>query len=352
VTYNLLTEIERMHQRLCLRHASAIAKAGDGDVDGKQLNHLTFNSLESIAETNLGKIRGERDSKARARLSNVMSQLLHAYTSTGDHYHTRNITDAARQDSWLPGFQGVSVNFSRSMHGLTWGVEQFIVYYIVSFFYAMYYILSSDVDFPDDEEVENALDAPNEPASKAILEQCMRQFWRMPATTLRGILPGVLDRWDKAYSEHIPSDNATAVFNPNNKKWMAGYLKYASAAVDAYSTLATSATYTSVPARATARLRFFLFAMTDYHSAMPFPTAAAVTDIESMFKNMAWAIPEVRFQSGSHSRKRHKLLSLRTRKRHGLPLLRVRKKHGLPLLRVRKKREPSFLRTPVNETLT
>jgi|ERR1700733_628997 len=158
----------------------------------------------------------------------------------------------------------------------------------------MYYILSSDVDFPADSDVEKALATPDDPVSKQTLEQCARRFWRMPATNLHAILPGVLDMWDKAYSDHIPTDDATPLFEPENTEWMDGYLQYANAAVTAYTHLGQSATYASVPARATARLRYFMFAMTDFHSAMPFPTSTAITDAERHFEDMAWAFPEVR----------------------------------------------------------
>ena len=113
ITYTLITEIERIHERLCVRHGNAISKAGEREVDGKSLDHLNLNALDAIAETNVNQFRTDGDPKARVRLSSVMPQLLHAYTSTGDHYHTSGITDASRQDAWLPGFQGVSVKYEQ-----------------------------------------------------------------------------------------------------------------------------------------------------------------------------------------------------------------------------------------------
>ena len=109
-TYTLITEIEGIHEKVCRRHLAAIAKAGDNEVDARLLDHLKMEPLESKVDEILKQVRVERDSKARARLGNVISQLFHAYTSTGDHYHANGITDAKRQDSWLPGYQGVSSN--------------------------------------------------------------------------------------------------------------------------------------------------------------------------------------------------------------------------------------------------
>ena len=85
---------------------------------------------------------------------------------------------------------------------------QYMAYYVVAFFYSMYYVLSSDIDFPEDSDVQKVLGARDKPASKVTLEQCTRRFWRMPASNLCGLLPGVLEKWDEAYSDHMPSDAA------------------------------------------------------------------------------------------------------------------------------------------------
>jgi hypothetical protein len=119
-TYTLITEIEGMHERLCRRHSVAITQAGEDEIDAKTLDHIKMEPLESKVEEITKQIRVERDTKARARLGNVMSQLFHAYTSTGDHYHTHGVTDAKRQDSWLPGFQGVSFRLRRYVPEIPW----------------------------------------------------------------------------------------------------------------------------------------------------------------------------------------------------------------------------------------
>jgi hypothetical protein len=137
---------------------------------------------------------------------------------------------------------------------VTFYFEQFLVHYVISFFYVMYYILSSNAEFPEDLDVEAVLAAPEESMSKTTLEQCAQRFWLMPVANLQGILPGVLEMWDVGYSKEIPSNVEMPMFDPEDMKWMDRYLAYAEEVVKAYSELVSTATYVTVPACAIAWL--------------------------------------------------------------------------------------------------
>jgi hypothetical protein len=250
-------------------------------------------SLDTFSKDIMQHLGTEWDTKARARLGSVMAQLFHAYTSTGEHYHAGGVCQAKEQDSWLPGFQGVSVERKQPSDELRFNFEQFIVHYVVSFFYVMYYVLSNDAEFPEDSEVKAALEVPETPTSKTTLAQCAGRFWLLPAANLRGILPGVLNVWDAAYAKRMPSNEDTRMCDAENEKWMKCYLAYAGDVVEGYSTLATTATYATVPPRAIARLQYFMFGMVDFHAATPFPTCTAIQDLVGVFKECVWAGAEV-----------------------------------------------------------
>jgi hypothetical protein len=172
--------------------------------------------------------------------------------------------------------------------------SKLIAYSVTSFFFNMYYILSSDASFPDDSSVAKALGSPSSPASLTILDKCRRLFWFCPAKSLRGILPGVLDKWDQAYNEHISAVEGAARCDCHNDEWMGAYTAYAKAVVTAYETAAQTATFITVPQRAVARLRFYLLGMMDFHSASIFPTASVIKEeLESPMKAVEFAFADV-----------------------------------------------------------
>ena len=107
-TYKLLVEIERQHSLVRESHKAALKKAGESPTLGLKLSHLNLESLESLSKEITQLLGSERDTKARARLGSVMSQLFHAYTSTGQRFHSTGLADGKLQDTWLPGYQGVS----------------------------------------------------------------------------------------------------------------------------------------------------------------------------------------------------------------------------------------------------
>jgi hypothetical protein len=119
-------------------------------------------------------------------------------------------------------------------------------------------------------------------------------FWFCPAKSLRGILPGVLDKWDQAYNEHISAVEGAARCDCDNDEWMTAYTAYAKAVIMAYETAAQTATFITVPQRAVARLRFFLLGMTDFHSASIFPMASVIKEeLESRMKAVEFAFADV-----------------------------------------------------------
>ena len=172
-----------------------------------------------------------------------------------------------------------------------------MVSYIVSWFYWFYFILSADETFPNAEDVGKAVTAElgreHTEETQATIDKCTRLFWFQPASTLRGLLPGLLDKWDNAYTVHFPSYVPMNLCDPTDKRWRVPWKKYANSMIDDMAKLGESSSYVKLPSRATSRLRYFLFCMSNYHNATIFPTKTFIRDMTRMFDKSREAFCDV-----------------------------------------------------------
>jgi hypothetical protein len=97
------------------------------------------------------------------------------------------------------------------------------------------------------------------------------------------MLPGVLDVWDTAYTEHLPNFEGTTFCNLEDDDWTESWGKYAQALTHGMQELSRKSSYMKLPPHAIARLRFFLHHMTEYHGTMLFPTKSFIQDIVMSF---------------------------------------------------------------------
>ena len=169
--------------------------------------------------------------------------------------------------------------------------------YIVSWFYWFYFILSADETFPDDNAVKAAVMAELAKAhtdeTNETVKSCKRLFWFQPATTLRGLLPGILDKWDEAYTQKIPPYEDMRQCDPTDTKWRQSWKKYANAMILEMTRLGEASSYVKLPTRAASRLRYFLFFMADYHNATIFPMTSFLHDITQSFNRSREAFCDV-----------------------------------------------------------
>ncbi len=147
--------------------------------------------------------------------------------------------------------------------------------------------------FPNDEEVKAATKNPKEPTSKETLAKCKALFWFQPATTLRGLLPGVLDVWDAAYSKCLPTFEGTAFCDPQDQEWRKAWTQYSNAVIEGMVDVSQASTYIKLPDRAIARLRYFMVFMTAYHTKAPFPTKSFISHISKTFDKFGEALCDV-----------------------------------------------------------
>ena len=178
---------------------------------------------------------------------------------------------------------------------------QIITSYIVSWFFWFYFIMSADEIFPKESEVVDALkeaatkerDEALSPESEAILDKCGKYFWFQPATTLRGMMPGILDDWDASYLKHIPDYEDTKFCDVKDPVWRASWNAYAESLISQLSTLSSASTYIKLPKRATSRLRYFLFKMMALHNTSIFPTKSFIKDLAETFERSKEAFCDV-----------------------------------------------------------
>src|SRR6266849_10255057 len=147
--------------------------------------------------------------------------------------------------------------------------------------------------FPNDEEVKAATKNPKEPTSKETLAKCKALFWFQPATTLRGLLPGVLDVWDAAYSKCLPTFEGTAFCDPQDQEWRKAWTQYSNAVIEGMVDVSQASTYIKLPDRAIARLRYFMVFMMAYHTKAPFPTKSFISHISKTFDKFREALCDV-----------------------------------------------------------
>jgi hypothetical protein len=102
----LLDDIARHHDVISLAHKTALEKEDDS-LSVWKFRHLTLESLSGTSSAIYSRMVASRDLKGRTRNSTVVAQLSDAYLQIGSHYHAAGITDAKRQEKWLPGIQGV-----------------------------------------------------------------------------------------------------------------------------------------------------------------------------------------------------------------------------------------------------
>ena len=172
-------------------------------------------------------------------------------------------------------------------------MAKLIMSYLISWFYWFYFILSPNDTFPTDEEVKKALKKKKDAGSKVILERCKTLFWMEPATTLRGLLPGILEQWDNAYTEHLPSFEGTSRCDPSDSAWAQAWSIYASNMITELVKVSQSSSYVKLPPRAIPRMRYFLYMMTDYHNMSVFPTKTFIRDIAQTFSESKEAFCDV-----------------------------------------------------------
>ncbi len=165
--------------------------------------------------------------------------------------------------------------------------------YIVSWFFWLYFILSRDETFPSDDEVKGALKDPRDEKAQAVLDQCGRLIFFQPATTLQGLPPGILDRWDQAYTRHIPNFEGTQLCDLSDKVWQRGWKAYAEQVVEDLVQLGNSSSYVKLPRRASARLRYFLSELASRHNGSIFPTKTFLQDVAKMFSTVKEAFCDV-----------------------------------------------------------
>ena len=163
-------------------------------------------------------------------------------------------------------------------------MAKLIMSYVISWFYWFYFILLPNDMFPMEAEVKKALrNRPDDAVSEAILEKCSRLFWIEPATTLQGLLPGILEQWDSAYMEHLPTFEGTSLCDPMDEMWVESWSRYAESMISELVKLSQASSYVKLPPRATSCLRYFLYTMTDYHNVSVFPTKTFIRDIATSF---------------------------------------------------------------------
>jgi len=165
--------------------------------------------------------------------------------------------------------------------------------YVISWFYWLYYVFSTDDTFPKDADVKNALKKSNDKKSEEILSECCVRFWLQPATTLQGLLPGILDAWDNAYTGKLPNFEGTSFFNSHDPEWMTAYREYADAMIDEMAKLSQASSYAKLPTRAVARMRYFLHAMVGYHYTTVFPTKTFIQEMATTFHKAREAFCDV-----------------------------------------------------------
>ena len=106
VLHELLENVSSQHEAISIAHRQSLEN--DENITSPwKLRHLTLDALSHTSSTIYSRIITSRDLKARARNSTIIAQLSDAYLQIGSHYHATGITDAKRQEKWLPAIQGV-----------------------------------------------------------------------------------------------------------------------------------------------------------------------------------------------------------------------------------------------------
>ena len=252
-----------------------------------------------------GKKASVASGKALMRMRMVQghltAQLALAFMNRSHHYHHGEIFDIKTLHSWMPAYQGVSCENGCEELGMATDIIldlQMILSYIVSWFFWFYYILSADETFPTDKDVKAALAAKTAKQeteeTQATMAKCERLFWFQPATTLRGLLPGLLDRWDVAYRSKILPYEKSRRCDRRDAKWVRMWKQYANMLVDEMIKMGNASTYVKLPTRATARMRYFLFNMSDFHNTSIFPTKSFIRDLTASFDDAREAFCDVR----------------------------------------------------------
>jgi hypothetical protein len=147
--------------------------------------------------------------------------------------------------------------------------------------------------FPTDEEVKAAIKNRKDPKSVETLAKCAALFWFQPATTLQGLLPGVLDVWDSAYNSFLPTFESTAFCDPQDGEWRKAWVLYSNGVISGMVDVSRASTYIKLPGRAIARLRYFMVYMTKYHNKAPFPTKSFIGHISKTFDKFGEALCDV-----------------------------------------------------------
>ena len=144
--------------------------------------------------------------------------------------------------------------------------------------------------FPTDEEVKQAINNRNDPRSKETLVKCGALFWFQPATMLQGLLPGVLDVWDKAYNDFLLIFEKMAFCDPQDGEWRKAWVLYSNGVISGMMDVSQASMYIKLPDRAIARLRYFMGYMTKYHNKAPFPTKSFIGHISKTFDKFGEAL--------------------------------------------------------------
>ena len=147
--------------------------------------------------------------------------------------------------------------------------------------------------FPTDDEVKEAINNPKDTKSTETLAKCSALFWFHPATTLQGLLPGILDVWDKAYNDFLPTFENTAFCDPLDGEWRKAWGQYSTAVIDGMVDVSQASTYIKLPDRAISRLRYFMVYMTEYHNTAPFPTKSFIEHVSKTFDKFGEALCDV-----------------------------------------------------------
>jgi hypothetical protein len=157
----------------------------------------------------------------------------------------------------------------------------------------MHFILSEDETFPEDGAVQAALRTRDSEESEAILAECQARFPLKPATTLRAMMPTLLNGWDEAYNTHLYQGADDRFGNPSNEGWAKAWLGYSKDVLDSLVEAGKASTYVILPKRAVARLRWMLLDATPLHAMSPFPTRTVISDIHTMFQDNGEALCDV-----------------------------------------------------------
>jgi len=157
----------------------------------------------------------------------------------------------------------------------------------------MHFILSEDETFPDDETVQAAHANPGSEESEATLAECRARFGLKPATTLRAMMPTLLDKWDDAYTTHLSQGTDYRFGNNEHKEWAKSWRGYSQDLVDALIEAEEASMYVILPKRAVARLRWMLGDKLALHSMTPFPTSTVISTVDMAFQDNGEALCDV-----------------------------------------------------------